>query len=238
MLEWDSAFFLRNIVAVYFTNNETPNLAELENQLTVLKAHVAYCFVPEDCITLQGRLEANGATLVDRKMTFSKRFVQEGYKDFDGVYSYKGELNAELISLSIEAGKYSRFKLDAQLCEHFEKLYTEWLSKSLKRENADEVFVYSEEDKIKGIITCKKEQGIGIIGLIATEQGLRGKGVGRKLVNAAENYFIGNGIMISKVITQHANHVACQFYESLGYRKLQVEDVYHWWLKQANDPLQ
>jgi dTDP-4-amino-4,6-dideoxy-D-galactose acyltransferase len=230
-LDWDSAFFLKNIFAVYFANNETLNLAEVEDRLTLLKADVVYCFVPEDDITSHKLLIAKCAILVDKKVTFSKELTSGANGDFDGVYSYKGELNAELISLSIEAGQYSRFKLDQKLNRHFEKLYTEWIDKSLKREIADEVFVYREREKIKGMLTCKSSEGIGVIGLVATEESIRGKGVGRKLVEAAESYLITKGVMISHVVTQQANEVARQFYQSLGYRELQQEYVFHWWLK-------
>ncbi len=236
-LKWDSAFFNKKVYAVSAVS-DADEAAEIEDQLLRLSADVAYIFIAETDINLQSSLEKYGAILVDKKITFYKELFKEQETGFDEIIAYNGELNDELLSLSLEAGEYSRFKQDPFFEPEFKRLYTTWISNSLKRLNANELFVCKKNEIIKGMVTCKVEDGCGSIGLIATEKASRGKGIGKKLMNAVENYFIQNNAFASSVVSQQTNMGACKFYERVGYRQIQKQYVYHWWIKQQRDPLQ
>lgn len=236
-LKWDSAFFNKKVYAVSAVI-DADEVAEMENQLLSLSADVAYVFIAENDINVQSLLAKYGAILVDKKVNFYKELLKEQETGFDEVSAYKGELTDELINLSLEAGEHSRFKRDPFFSAEFKRLYTTWISSSLKRLDANELFVCKKNEIIKGMVTCKVEDGCGSIGLIATEKANRGRGIGKKLMNAAENYFIQNDTFTSTVVTQQANLGACKFYERIGYRKTQKQYVYHWWIKQQHDPLQ
>ena len=237
-LKWDSAFFNKKVYAVSAITG-ADDVAEMENQLLSLSVDVAYVFIAEDDINLQSLLAKHGAILVDQKLTFYKELLKEQEPPgSDEVSAYNGVLTEELINLSLEAGEHSRFKQDPFFSPEFNRLYTTWISNSLKRLHGNQLFVYKKNDIVKGIVTCKVEDGCGSIGLIATEKANRGRGIGKKLMNAAENYFIQNNTFTSTVVTQQANIGACKFYERMGYRQIQKQYVYHWWIKQQHDPLQ
>ena len=141
------------------------------------------------------------------------------------------EPTPELIELAIESGKYSRFRIDNGFSEGiYEKLYTQWITNSTLRLNADEVFVYQTGNKIKGMITLTEKQQIGNIGLIAVAPDSQGLGIGKKLVNRIIHYYHSKGIENLDVVTQNANKNACDFYKKIGFKILNIKNVYHFWL--------
>jgi ribosomal protein S18 acetylase RimI-like enzyme len=75
------------------------------------------------------------------------------------------------------------------------------------------------------------KNGVGSIGLIAVNEKTRSKGIGSKLIAAADAFYHANGIGQSTVITQASNIQACRFYEKAGFQVIKKEYVYHWWLK-------
>ena len=235
-LTWDTGFFNKKIFTVSAIT-DADELAEMKNQLVSLAADVAYIFIDEHDMNLQSSLAAYGATLMDIKVTFYKDLLKEQGTGFGEVCSYKDILTDELLNLSYRAGEYSRFKRDPLFEPEFKRLYSTWVSNSLKRLNADEFFVCKKSQIIRGMVTCTVEAGHGSIGLISTEKAYRGRGIGTELMNTAENYFIQNNAFTSTVVTQQTNIGACKFYERAGYRPIQKQYVYHWWINQQHDPL-
>jgi dTDP-4-amino-4,6-dideoxy-D-galactose acyltransferase len=106
----------------------------------------------------------------------------------------------------------------------------EWIEKSVKREIADEILVYSENEDEKGFITLVIKKNKGSIGLIAVDEKERGKSVGKKLVQAALLYFNEKKINIVEVVAQIENRGACRFYKSLGFEIKSIVNIYHLWI--------
>jgi hypothetical protein len=73
-----------------------------------------------------------------------------------------GKPKADLISLAIESGQFSRFRQDISLttCD-FERLYTKWVKNVSTRKVADEVFgmYHVETKKLVGFVALKVRQG-------------------------------------------------------------------------------
>jgi len=164
--------------------------------------------------------------LVDEKVTFSMK-VKPKKKKPEYCNIYDGDINEELLKLSLLSGHKSRFKSDPFFKPQFRQFYTLWLQNSLNKSFADEVIVASIEKHIAGFVTLKKESNSGSIGLIAVNDQYQGKGIGKDLLLAANNWFIENQIQFSEVVTQIDNTKACIFYKSFGYHQKKIEYIYH-----------
>ena len=136
-----------------------------------------------------------------------------------------------MINLAIESGICSRFKLDKNIDESkFNELYKLWIVNSVKKEIAAGVLIYEIDNKLAGLITFDKSQGVGKIGIIAVDKCYRRRSVGSFLLTAAEYYLYGAGCDKVTIVTQDCNTPACQLYKKNGYHVDGAEYVYHIWL--------
>lgn len=136
-----------------------------------------------------------------------------------------------LLELAWESGIYSRFNVDPNFkSNEYKHLYKTWIEKSVNKEIAKDVLVYMDEDIISGMITLGEKNKRGDIGLLAVSNVARGKGIGKKLMIAAENYFKEKGYDQLQVVTQGANKAALNLYQSCGYHIDDRTYFYHFWL--------
>lgn len=173
-----------------------------------------------------------GGMLADVKVTYMLDRIRGGTPDL-GIASYNGkEVPPDLLSLTLQAGVYSRFATDT----HFKKseyktLYGLWIKNSITRKKAFEVLVYRDaKKKIKGFISLEQKDGIFRIGLIAVDKKIRGKGIGTRLVHEATRICKARNAKKLFVTTQGTNKRACAFYEHMGFTVSEVVHVYHFWL--------
>lgn len=210
-LEWDTNFFGYKVGESYDVPDEKESAAQ-GYRLIYIKS--------------KKRLGLN--YFFDHKVTFSKKTqphdkLPEEMKSILGV-----ELNDQLIKLALISGEHSRFKLDPNFkSKEFEKLYTEWIKKSLNGQLAEEVYTYGNE----GFVTVRLKGNDAQIGLIAVSPTAQGKGVGKKLLTAAEKFAYDHGASTLYVPTQGSNAIACRFYESFGFTLFSEEFLYHQWIK-------
>ena len=234
-LEWDSWFFGYKIAAIRAQNLELNELDKIIRELGEKGFKLAYCFAsPDDKISNSSFQSASGL-LVDEKITFFMRINEADNfipPPFDNVKSYKLDSASEkLKSLALQSGIYSRFKTDPNFYNgEYEKLYLVWIEKSVKKEIADEVLVYSENDDEKGLITLEFKENTGSIGLLAVDEKERGKSIGKKLVQSALLYFREKKVNIVEVVTQGKNTGACRFYKSMGFEVKSIVNIYHLWI--------
>ncbi len=183
---------------------------------------------------LQNRLTGLGAMLVDEKVTYGKELPGIGKPGGEGtsqgVEAYDGEVTDRLLELAFLAGHESRFRKGPRLSSFFEPMYQLWMINSLNGSIADRVFIYRSGERVDGMVTCRIREGkVGNIGLIAASADQQGKGVGKALVQTADNFFRSREVHISTVVTQKTNHQACRFYEAAGFSVYKTEYVYHLW---------
>lgn len=161
--------------------------------------------------------------LVDTKIIFRKPITLSKEIPSD-IATYSGEMKETLLTLSIESGVYSRYKLDLRLRqEEFEKLYKIWIQKAWESKSI------LEAPDMQGMVTYSVEGKSAKIGLIAVSKESQGKGWGKKLMKAAEAKASTLGAKSIEVSTQEANTRACRLYESLGYKLAEKVYIYHWW---------
>ncbi len=104
-------------------------------------------------------------------------------------------------------------------------LYELWIENSLKGKVADEVFVWQEGANICGYITLKKDGHIPLVAVLPSHQG---KGISRKMVQAALNECKNMGIDKSYIETQVANISAIRSYQSCGFKPISTTITLRW----------
>lgn len=224
LLPWDSDFFGFRTGKLEVSEYNAPNIISCVDKALSEVTELIYLIVPDKI----DRKEIFTESLVDQKVLFRKSL-----RDQDGDVSEIKEytemsVSPELYEIALESGKYSRFKTDSKLPSgSYEKLYRIWIEKSVSKEIADKVFVYKRNDLILGLITVKIKNTFGEIGLLGIHPDAQGKGIGSKLIYAAESYVISEGKSVMEVATQYGNSPACKFYKKNGYSVKSILNYYH-----------
>jgi len=217
-LEWDSIFFG---VDVYI--NKCENLVKA-NEIKLRKG-LTYLFCKEEVNIYE-------ESLYDVKVTFSKSLTEKKLEIDSQIISYplQNNVSKELLNLTYQSGRYSRFKLDPKIPnDKFLEFYKLWILNSVNRSFSDEVFTYKIDGIDVGLITLKKDKEICKIGLLAVDEGERGKKIGSKLMLAAEKWALNNKCKEILVETQEQNKIAVAFYKKIKYNIVQKEYIYHLW---------
>jgi len=225
-LTWDSVFFGYPIGKIDWRTTEKEDLQYFNKYTRPFK--LVYIFSQEPIKDF----EKLNLKHVDTKVTFSKR-VLEYNKIYDICLEYINSKSAfkELLSLAYESGKYSRFKNDNYFVKNeFERLYEEWILKSINKDIAFKVLVEKKNDIISGFVTLGKfSETTSEIGLIAVRDEIQGTGVGSKLIKCAESTSLAKNYKFLQVSTQEENQQAMQFYIKNGFCIKEKVYIYHYW---------
>lgn len=228
---WDSGFFDKKIGKIEYDRSPEGDLIQLLQTAKEDGYQLIYVFADGDTFVPDAVLNQFDGRLVDRKCLYSRTVNNTDSCESNAVEYQLTELTTELESLALLSGTHSRFRLDKGFDQvNFEKLYTIWMTRSLKKEIADTIFVVTESDKIMGMITLKINEDVGHIGLCAVSEATQGKGYGSSLINACINKLISKQITQLEVPTQMDNHSACRFYEKCGFSIKTITNIYHFWL--------
>lgn len=230
LLEWDSSFFgLRIGKTIVSTQKELDELSFMRDGLGE-KYDLIYIFSEKDISA-----PVPGFILVDRKVIYSMEVTDPSCFD-NHILEYKEPFVSEdLLKLALASGEYSRYKLDKQFPSNsYERLYTRWIEQSVNHSIADEVFCYTIKGSPKGLITLKRDNNSGIIGLVATDSECRGIGIGSAMLQHVKHYLFTKGGKKLDVATQYDNKAACHLYEKAGFTISSCTNVWHWWLNKSN----
>jgi ribosomal protein S18 acetylase RimI-like enzyme len=169
--------------------------------------------------------------LIYRKVIFGKDLLIEKSPLPDNIIEISGgEITGKIYDLAIQSGRYSRFNIDDNIpSESFKLLYRTWIENSMENRIADRVYVYLEENQARGLITVRKDEQCGRIGIIAVDEEYRGKLIGTSLIQRVENFLISENILKLEVSTQERNQSACNFYKKNGFRIDNKINYYHIW---------
>lgn len=159
-------------------------------------------------------LESQGFRLVDGYLILeanvgnekSSENIREGtLKDLESLQGIAGSSFSQ-----------TRFYNDPQIKKYqADKIYSEWIKNSVLKKNADLVLVWTENSRICGFTTIRKN---GNIVLIAVSREKQGRGIGKLLVKAALKKFSEWGVKTSSIETQMTNISALRTYMSCGYK--------------------
>lgn len=86
------------------------------------------------------------------------------------------------------------------------------------------VFLLAEScGAVEGAIYCEIKGGAGRIGMLSVEPALQGRGLGRRLMNAAEEYFRGHGCTrVELRVVDHRVELPA-FYSKMGFARTGIE---------------
>lgn len=232
-IQWDSDFFDLKIGSIQQKKAASPNnILDLTLEIAKVENYnLIYYFTDKDSVLEESLLARYNGKLVDRKIIYEgicKNTVQTG-----SVERYKSsEPDENLLKLAILSGEYSRFKLDSNFAfSDFERLYNNWIERSISKQIADEIFIVRDNQKIVGMVTLKIKGNVGVIGLIAVENSHQGHGLGKQLLDEVMNYLYTNGTLKLEVATQMGNVGACRFYTKNNLSVKSVTNIYHFWLQ-------
>lgn len=229
-LEWDSRFFGYLVARITLDQEGSDKLDHLFLNLESEKFRVTYFYVPPEEKELINRITKKGGILVDQKVVFSKTTERHNQYSND-IIEFQGiDINERLIELVLQAGKYSRFRLDENFNKkEYQRLYIEWLSKSIKKEIAFKTLVAKNGSDIIGITTLGEKTRFADIGLVAVDEHFHGQGIGCDLIHSADTLAYEKGIKEIKVVTQFENKGACRLYEKCHFHIEKITHIYHYW---------
>jgi len=227
-LEWDSNFFGCCVGRLIVdAGQEIP-------QSLFDDFDLVYVVVEGELSPLQKQYFATQYFLADEKLTYEKAIHHAGNPNSNILsWPYNREVNKNLLDIAVQAGEFSRFRIDPKIpTAKFVELYEGWITNSVKRFLAEEVYYFSIDDQVAGVITLSIKNAKADIGILSVNRIFRGKGAATELVAAAE-YWAKHikGVPFIQVVTQASNHVACRFYEKNGFTIEKREYVFHWWAK-------
>ena len=158
---------------------------------------------------------------------FTNKYLQDSHI---ATYS-KDRYDENLKELAFRSGMYSRFRLDPNFANNeFERLYTEWIDRSVDGTIANEVLVYEINKVIAGFVSYIVSNKKLTIGLIAVSERFKGNGIGKSLINKIENIASLNNVKEVEVATQLRNIEASSFYKACNYKIKSKNPVFHLWI--------
>lgn len=231
-LNWDSNFFGFQVCKIKEAYSIDTELPEILKYASSQKIDLIYHSGLKPLSNLECVSELYQIKVVDKKTTYIKNTIGRSI-DNSTILGYKNDFpDANLLQLAVESGKYSRFNIDDNITRaKFQELYQLLLINSVNKKIAREVLVYEQNNTIVGLITLTEKHANGDIGILAVSPNCRGRGIGRSLMCAAENWFYDNNYHAIQVVTQAENVPACRLYESCGYSVDRIEYYYHIWRK-------
>ncbi|MCF8360283.1 MAG: GNAT family N-acetyltransferase [Prolixibacteraceae bacterium] len=228
-LEWDSSFFGYPVAKIIIHEFNPLKVEEFIKQAMKEQVKLVYFFCPPLSIKNHQHMLSRGFTFVDEKLTYSKKTEKHREQPFT-VIQYNGPVTDQLISLSLQSGAYSRFATDPNFPNHeYERLYTEWIKRSVNSENAIQTLVIKKDKLLAGLVTIEEKNGEANIGLLAVDKKFREKNFGAGLTRAADSFAFNKGFKKINVVTQKQNLPACGLYKKMNFALADSTFVYHFW---------
>lgn len=231
-LEWDSAFFQRNIARV---STNRLHREDMRRALAWCEAWAIDCLYfladPDDACSTH-LAQQNQFDLVDVRMTLDRR-SSGGLPDAEphaAIRLCTPDDVPALRAIAKVGHRDTRFYYDPHfpdaLCDG---LYETWIEKSCAGD-ADAVLVAEDEGQRVGYIACHlDEQTGGRIGLVGVAAAARGKGIGLGLVGQSLRWFAAHGARQISVVTQGRNVQAQRLYQRCGFLTRSVQLWHHRW---------
>lgn len=225
-LDWDSSHFGIKVGNLFLNERVVPDLTSIINQAKSEDYDLVYL----KGATISEENLSDSVVLADKKMIYLKEISREETTPDSHVTSWLNHsLDVDLLSLALQSGSYSRYYTDKRMPLHiFLTLYQTWISNSLNGTIATDVLVYKHDNNIVGLLSYKIKQDRVVIGLVDVDRKMKGKGIGRKMMQTLFSLFpIGTKV---EVATQKDNVEACRFYERNGFGIESVTNIYHIWI--------
>ncbi len=232
-LEWDSKFFEFPVGMIRLETEYDWEKLAFDFKPLSSNYRLIYFITDENILIPQNILKRFNGQFINQRVLYQKATEQSDIKFPAYIHEYENsELTPELVHLAYSSGSFSRFRIDKNIPEgKFKELYKLWIKNSLEKMIADRIFVSARQNKVTGMVTCKNNDAICNIGLVAVDDSEQGKGIGKYLIQKIEEQAYNDGLVEIRVPTQVNNENACIFYEKLGFSPIKTTNYYHFWIK-------
>lgn len=231
-LDWDSEFFGFGVGRVAGPFESSSALVAAFKEAAERGLQLVYGVCDHKDVASHQIARAIGGRFVDAKRTYALDLanVQPMRMDIEDAGDDACS-RRDLRSLAWQAAEFSRFRIDPALpAGSWRRMYSAWMRNSLSGQLADAVLVERADDRIIGMITVSHRAKHGQIGLFAVDHRWRGRGIGGRLLDAAIQRCHAEGCDELIVVTQGDNVAACRSYERAGYRVIEEQGVFHFWI--------
>jgi RimJ/RimL family protein N-acetyltransferase len=191
------------------------------------KAGIRYLSARVDTgnLTTIHALEEAGFELIDGIQTFGILLSRNHSTMPPGTRLFESQDLSRVLEIARTAFTFDRFHADpALLREVADQVNESWTRNCCLGISADSVMVAEEEGLVASYVACRadRENGCGIIVLVATAGWARQRGAARRASSAALHWFSAQGLQSVEVGTQLRNIPAACLYESLGFRLIRT----------------
>lgn len=220
-LDWDTEFFGKDVFSLKTSSSEL-----IQDTFKSLPQNsLLYVFSDNEL-----PLYANN--LVDKKVIFvtSLNSANQDSNALDGVFlcSHTPLSREELVFLSLESSKYSRYRVDSKISnDKADELYIKWIDKAINNPATHEILAFKCDERIAGMIAVKMVGDCCHIELVAVHPNYYRQGIAGKLIKASFQSAINKKINKISVVTQLDNVEACGLYKKYGFKVDTVKYLYH-----------
>lgn len=242
LLSWDSEFFGHRIARVRGDTMTWATAEALEQWSIGEQIEVLYFLARADCSSSIQTAQEHGFYLTDIRLTLTtlgggSTGVNFAHESPDILIRPAQTSDVPgLETIARRSHRDTRFFSDSRFPRSkAEELYATWIRLECEGK-ADQVLVAgSVEGAPLGYVSCHydPESSSGQIGLFATHESIRGRGVGKRLVGAAFEWFSKKGAQEISVVTQGRNIAAQRLYQGCGFRTAEVQLWLHKWIPAA-----
>jgi ribosomal protein S18 acetylase RimI-like enzyme len=172
-------------------------------------------------------LEGAGFELLDGIQTFTLNPSEACFPVASELTArqYRKTDRPQVLAIARTAFVHDRFHADTALKPGVaNRVHEVWVDNCCAGRMADAVFVAEDQGAILGFVTVKLDptRGIAVIGMVATLDAARRRGVARAITMLALRWIGDRGAGSVQVGTQLANIAAARLYSSFGFRPVSV----------------
>ncbi|MCU0451990.1 MAG: GNAT family N-acetyltransferase [Bernardetiaceae bacterium] len=228
MLAWDSEFFGYPVARLHYALETEADWTRACGWLTQQAVQLGYYTGPQP-LPAHWAWPGGTARLVEERLVYHKT-VQAGPPPASVAVYPAAAPEPALVALALASGEHTRFNTDPQIGRaKFEALYTLLITNLASGQLGQTVLVARQADQLQGLITVGGREGRAEVGLLAVNPGQQRRGLGRQLLQAAENWAAGQKLPELRVTTQKANTAAGRLCEKAGFTLAGQEFAYHFW---------
>ncbi len=178
------------------------------------------------------RLEFAGFHLLDGILEFSKKAEKSSPVLLKRNFTLRVADTKDADALAEFSGRsfsQTRFHNDPVLSkEQAARIFSEWARNCCMGITAQAVWLAEENGRIVGFVTCKINDGNGVIDLIGIDAKVHGQGLGTALMTKAGDWFAEKGCANTRIQTQTNNLAAIGLYGKLGFAPILASVTLRW----------
>jgi len=190
--------------------------------------------VPSTDIGRVDALSARGFSVIEASVTFA-RSAHAGLSDAQTptlqVRPAIEQWREHVLQIAGSAFRYSRFHLDPAFDRReADRVKREWIRSYFDGHRGDQLLVAMEGDEPVGflafLLASRDDRRVGVIDLMAVRPDCQGRGIGKRLIEAALDECRGKADVL-EVGTQTANLPSIRLYEETGFKMVRAGFVLH-----------